>query len=82
MARGAYSAAISEKEATLPLPDKSPVPAPSRRRRRPAKHGETAPAALPEKPQRGAAIGKPEAQPDGNALLAYMKRAARLRRDE
>ncbi|CAH1649621.1 conserved hypothetical protein [Hyphomicrobiales bacterium] len=39
--------------------------------------------ALP-KPLAGSADrdGVPSAQPEGNALLAYMKRAARLRRDE
>ncbi|HEV7323492.1 MAG TPA: hypothetical protein VGN91_00350 [Bosea sp. (in: a-proteobacteria)] len=48
-----------------------------------AKRAEDPARSLPEQHDRSAASdGKPGAQPEGNALLAYMKRAARLRREE
>ena len=79
---GDVSPAIAKRTARLPAPGEHSELA-RERKRQPAKQANAAPAApaaaLPERP---AVAGKPGAQPEGNALLAYMKRAARLRRDE
>jgi hypothetical protein len=81
-ARDAISPAIPKRTARSPVPRKNPEPAAGGRKRQPAKQENTAPAALPERPVHGAIAQKSDAQPEGNALLAYMKRAARLRREE
>jgi hypothetical protein len=53
------------------------------RKRSSAKEGVAPARALPKRHDGSAAPdGKPGAQPDGNALLAYMKRTASLRREE
>lgn len=58
-------------------------PALGRGKRQPAKPTNASPATLREQPERVTDVAeKSDAQPEGDALLAYMKRAARLRRDE
>lgn len=76
---GDVSPAITKRTARLPAPGEHSELV-RERKRQPAKQANAAPAAaLPERP---AVAGKPGARPEGNALLAYMKRAARLRRDD
>ncbi len=81
-ARRAISPEIPKRAARLPVSPKSPDLAPAGRQRQPATQANAAATVLPERPKRGVVAEKPGAQPEGNALLAYMKRAARLRRDE
>lgn len=81
-AQSDFSPAIAKRPAQLPAPREHSEPA-RERKRQPAKQALAFPSALPERRDGSAGHdGKPDAQPEGNALLAYMKRAARLRRDE
>jgi hypothetical protein len=76
------SPAIAKRTARLPAPGERFEPARDRKRQ-PAKQAPAFPSALPERRDGSAGPdGTPDAQPEGNALLAYMKRAARLRRDD
>lgn len=81
-ARRAISPEVPKRAARLPVSRKSPELAPAGRQRQPEKQAYAAATAPSERPERGAVAEKPGAQPQGNALLAYMKRSARLRRDE
>lgn len=74
--------AIAKRTARLPSPGEHSEPA-RERKRQPAKQAPTFPSALPERHEGSAGHDRqPDTQPEGNALLDYMKRAARLRRDE
>lgn len=76
------SPAIAKRTVRSPAPGERFEPA-RERKRQPAKQAPAFPSALPERRDGSARPDrKPDAQPEGNALLAYMKRAARLRRDD
>ncbi|MET3889344.1 hypothetical protein ABIE41_000420 [Bosea sp. OAE506] len=81
-ARGAISPEASKRTARSPAPRKNSRLAPVGRQRKPGKQADAAATALTEQPVCEAAAEKLDAQSDGNALLAYMRRAARLRREE
>ena len=80
-ARNEATSAITKRAARSPATGNSIKPA--RGRKQPAEGTLAFSGALRKQPAASAGRdGSPAAQPEGNALLAYMKRAARLRRDE
>jgi hypothetical protein len=81
-ARNEAAPAITKRTARSPATGKSITPARGRKPQ-PAEGTLVFSGALPKPPAASAGPdGIPAAQPEGDALLAYMKRAARLRREE